>query len=1035
MTETVYSLDVETHALANLKAVGSKAYLRDPDTDVILFAYHEIGSPNDPSVWVMGDAPPRDLVDHVNNGGALSGWNVLGFDAIAWDEILVKRHGFPPIQRHQWQDSMQLAAAANLPRSLDGCAKAVGVPYVGDLKDNNTLRRITNKKQTPVIRGVDLKWLRNRCVQDVVMEEETLKRLPPWFTMPPWNRMRDIDRRINDRGVLMDVELVKGLRKIAEEETARLDAAMKALTNGAVRSTSVIEQLKTWLMSRGVELPLKGSSPADEEEGEDEDEDDGKKAVYRLRKSDIADILARPDIPDDCRQALEWRAEAAKASVKKLKKMLVCADDDGRLRGALVLGGAAQTLRFASKDWQGHNFVRDTIGTADDIEAVHGISKKKDPVKFKRLAEQTLQNAIETGRKGDRDLAEMLWTATRKDAQGRVRVEGVLPWVGRMLRRTLTAQERNLLLNGDYAQVEARIPVWLSAQTDKVEAFRNGVDMYRLQASPIFGKSPEDLSSTERQSGKVTILSCNFAGGVNAFVPMAMNYGLRISREEAVPIVKGYRDDNPQLVKYWDVNLEAARNAVAYPGKPFTVGPTNLITWYLDGNCLKCYLPSSRPLRYWGPRLETGYWPDGGAKSTPDLTVLAIKGRAVFRRALWRGLAIENCLARSTIVLTNAGWKPICDVSLKDLLWDGEQWVTHNGVVYQGDQTTMDFGGVRMTPDHKVLINANWTSASEGTPREATRSFRRYHRTPTPLPGCREISWIRRTASRVVDTVRLWKHKTNDGSVVQKLRCLLLRLQNTGVEAGFVGQFEGKSNYAWDVKTSGILGVALNGGSMPSSNKQGVAQLRRSRNYGVRALAEIFRGLLGRYGAYVSAGTLTGSNRQQWQLSSGQLPLDYDRRSESQSTGQRVCGDAVGSDDCSGCVSKIGHRSDNAAVSGKGWLSINQNVCQTGCHEPVFDILNAGPRRRFTVLGTDGPFIVSNCTQAIAADMLATAICNCEDAGLPVIWHTHDSINAEVPKSQAEKLLPAFEKAMLSQPSWTAGLPIAVSCDISARFG
>jgi len=346
MTETVYSLDVETHAIANLKAVGSKAYLRDPDTDVILFAYHEIGNPSDPSVWVMGDAPPQDLVEHVINGGALSGWNVLGFDAIAWDEILVKRHGFPPIQRHQWQDSMQLAAAANLPRSLDGCAKAVGVPYVGDLKDNNTLRRITNKKQTPVIRGVDLKWLRNRCVQDVVMEEETLKRLPPWFTMPPWNRMRDIDRRINDRGVLMDVELVKGLRKIAEEETARLDAAMKALTNGAVRSTSVIEQLKTWLMSRGVELPLKGSSPADEEEGEDEDEDDGKKAVYRLRKSDIADILARPDIPDDCRQALEWRAEAAKASVKKLKKMLQSADPDGRLRGALVLGGAQQTFRF-----------------------------------------------------------------------------------------------------------------------------------------------------------------------------------------------------------------------------------------------------------------------------------------------------------------------------------------------------------------------------------------------------------------------------------------------------------------------------------------------------------------------------------------------------------------------------------------------------------------------------------------------------------------------------------------------------------------
>lgn len=78
---------------------------------------------------------------------------------------------------------------------------------------------------------------------------------------------------------------------------------------------------------------------------------------------------------------------------------------------------------------------------------------------------------------------------------------------------------------------------------------------------------------------------------------------------------------------------------------------------------------------------------------------------------------------------------------------------------------------------------------------------------------------------------------------------------------------------------------------------------------------------------------------------------------------------------------------------------------------------------------------MENLTQAIAVDLLAQSLCNMEDAGLPVVLHVHDSITAEVPRRDAERLFPVFEQAMLSQPAWTAGLPIAASCDISSRFG
>ena len=192
--------------------------------------------------------------------------------------------------------------------------------------------------------------------------------------------LREIDREINDRGILADVDLIRGREHAATIETKRLDAQMKELTGGAVRSTSVVEQLKTWLISQGVRLPLKDSTDADDEGDDDaEGSAESEKAVYRLRKSDIADLLARDDIPEKCRLALEWRAEAAKASVKKLRRMLSSMGPDGRLRGALVLGGAQQTFRWSGAAWQPHNFVRDAIANPDEVEMLNGVSAKKNP--------------------------------------------------------------------------------------------------------------------------------------------------------------------------------------------------------------------------------------------------------------------------------------------------------------------------------------------------------------------------------------------------------------------------------------------------------------------------------------------------------------------------------------------------------------------------------------------------------------------------------------------------------------------------------
>ena len=660
---SVYSFDAETSSYVNLN-LGADAYTRDPRTRCLMFAWHPVGSPGEPRLWREGDPIPYGIVGHTDNGGSFAGWNVIGFDRLVCSRILTAKHGFPSVSDDAWKDSMHLAAAANLPRSLDGCAAAVGVAHDANLKDKNRIQRITNANRTSIPATVaeildyperfdaklvdDMQWLAARCVQDVKMEEQVLLRLPPWPVMEPWLAMPAIDRRINDRGVMIDLPLVRGLAQAAAVETSRLDGEMAALTSEAVPKTTNVEKLKVWLIGRGVELPLTGAAVSEDDESDDDDEPapkaGGKESPWRLRKSDIADLLARTDVPEDCRLALGWRAEAAKASTGKLRAMLAMADADWRLRGILLLGGAQQTMRFSSVKVQLHNTLRDAYANLDDIAETNGLNVKADSAEVKRLSSRSLATAIEVGRTGDRDTMRLLYEVTRRDAQGRTYNSGVVNWIARMVRRTITVPEGMLLLNGDWAQVEARITVWLSQQTDMLHAFATGDDVYKLAAAGIYRVATEQITKVMRQAGKVSILANGFGGGWRALVAMGYNYGLLMSAEEAMPIVAGFRKANTATATYWYATDDAAAWAVRYRGREFPVPPLGLVTYFVpaDLDCLCCRLPSGRLLRYWQPRLRQEHWADGKPKQRLSLSGLAIKGRAVFRRSLYHTILVEN---------------------------------------------------------------------------------------------------------------------------------------------------------------------------------------------------------------------------------------------------------------------------------------------------------------------------------------------------------------------------------------------------------
>lgn len=69
------------------------------------------------------------------------------------------------------------------------------------------------------------------------------------------------------------------------------------------------------------------------------------------------------------------------------------------------------------------------------------------------------------------------------------------------------------------------------------------------------------------------------------------------------------------------------------------------------------------------------------------------------------------CIAGDTEVLSNRGWVRMDDLRDDDLLWDGEAFVAHEGLIDKGEQECLEFNGVTMTPDHKVFDGKKWEEA------------------------------------------------------------------------------------------------------------------------------------------------------------------------------------------------------------------------------------------------------------------------------------------------------------------------------------
>ena len=560
----VVSIDFETRSAVDLRKTGVYKYAADQSTDIWCMAYKAPWS-DDVLVWQPGDEVDTHLEDWIMAGGLLSAWNA-NFERVIWNEIMVGRYQWPATKIKQWRCTMAQASAMGLPRALGQAAAVLGVEEQKDKTGAALMLRMARPRKVNADGSYTwwntkdkIEQLIQYCCQDVRTEmsvAEVLNKMPD-----SERRLYQLDQRINDRGVKVDIDLIDRVSKLANSASENIDAEMKRLTNGQVKAATNAMDLTAWL--RGYELN-----------------------VNSVDKQTVTRLLAMDGLHPIIKQVLRLRQDGAKSSTAKYDAMVNAANADDRMRGLLMYHGAA-TGRWSGRLVQPQNFPRP--------------QKKQDEL-----------DEIIAKLKADKDVSE--------HGAGTVLASD-------LLRSMLIADDGHRLMFADYSAIEARVLAWVAGQSDLVETFRKGGDVYKEMASAIYNVDVESVTDGQRQVGKMAILGCGYGMGGKRFAEQCATMGIKVDEDEAKRIVAVYREKNNRIAQYWrDVEQDFV-DMVKGAGRVGTV---------------PLPLPSGRSLTYHNPRIIQRETPWGAMRDTAQVDTLNSVTRQWTSQIIWGGLLTEN---------------------------------------------------------------------------------------------------------------------------------------------------------------------------------------------------------------------------------------------------------------------------------------------------------------------------------------------------------------------------------------------------------
>ena len=360
------SLDLETRSSIDITKAGVYKYAESPDFDILLFGVSVNGGPVAVYDLASGNKVPEEIIKALSDDSVTKWAYNASFERVTLSVWLSRNypHYFStysiegdPVQKYldpaAWKCTLVWAAYNGLPLSLDKVGAVLGFEEQ-KLKEGKELIRYfcmpsrTAGREWNLPEHAPEKWelfkkYNRRDVEVEMQIQQRLKNYPvPDFV---WDEYH-LDQEINDRGIMIDRQLVEQAISIDEQTKKDLMARMQKLTG--LNNPNSVMQLKGYLADNGLEP-----------------ETLGKKDVAALLKS----------VPADMAEVLELRLQLAKSSVKKYQAMQNAVCDDSRCHGMFQFYGANRSGRWAGRLIQLQNLPQNHMS---DLEQARDLVKSGD---------------------------------------------------------------------------------------------------------------------------------------------------------------------------------------------------------------------------------------------------------------------------------------------------------------------------------------------------------------------------------------------------------------------------------------------------------------------------------------------------------------------------------------------------------------------------------------------------------------------------------------------------------------------------------
>lgn len=352
LSERTLFADIETYSSADLARGGVRKYTEAPDFDILLMSYAWDDEPV--RVWdFTADGPPPWLREALLDDTVLKvAWN------ISFERTCFNRYFDLYTPPEQWRDAMTLAAMNGLPMSLEAAGAALRLTEqkldTGKALINYFCKPCrptkTNGGRTRNLpEHAPDKWQQfiTYCGRDTEVERTIYKRLIHFPATATERRVEWADARINERGVMIDRQLVASAIRMDDAFKAEHMQEMQRLTG--LENPNSLVQLKAWLVTRGL-------------------------TPETLDKKAVTELLGTA-IDPTTRRVLRLRQLLGKSSTAKYTAMEEAVCNDGRIRGLLQYYGAGRTGRWAGRRVQLQNLAQNHL---DQIDLVRDIVKHGD---------------------------------------------------------------------------------------------------------------------------------------------------------------------------------------------------------------------------------------------------------------------------------------------------------------------------------------------------------------------------------------------------------------------------------------------------------------------------------------------------------------------------------------------------------------------------------------------------------------------------------------------------------------------------------